>query len=95
MTLPLFFVGFCSLVVGVVVVVALIAWHPEYHEHRHEHHPAVSLFDWCEHEGDEPCPHPPTHELVGAVTVAGDGASSAMVATYCAEHAPPAAVRVR
>lgn len=71
--------------------------------------PAVhrsSVHDWCEFVIDRTedpetgertvttCPEPPTHELSAPVTRHGGG-SSTTVATYCAEHAPEGAVRVR
>lgn len=109
MMLPVALVGFACLVVAIVVVVALVAWHPHAHEEATGDNGGVdpaTVADWCEHI--ERIKHPnggstlvhcyatPTHEIVGDVTTHGSaGGHSAMVATYCAEHAPEGAVRVR
>lgn len=108
MMLPVALVGFACLVVAIVMVVALVAWHPHAHDDEtpDEGVDPSTVFDWCEHIDrvrrggfhyvDQPCPNTPTHELVGDVTTHGDaGGHSAMVATYCDEHAPEGAVRVR
>jgi hypothetical protein len=89
--------GLVVLFVSVAVVAALIVWHPHGPEAARRVGPPPSTLDWCEHiDPDGPCDGHPTHELVGAINTHGDGGGhSAMVATFCAEHAPPGAVRVR
>jgi hypothetical protein len=110
MTLPLFVVALIALFVAIVTVGALIGWHPHGPATEVVHgrpapdpvptvHPDV-VDDWCEgYVGEDgwivKCLATPTHELVGEVTREGDGASAAMVATYCEEHAPTGSVRVR
>jgi hypothetical protein len=108
MTLPLLVVGLLALVVALVAVAALIGWHPHGPATERPDLPTVDpsiVADWCEHIDrvrvggfdykDQPCPNTPTHELVGSVNGHGDGGHSAMVATYCEEHAPTGSVRVR
>lgn len=73
-------------VVGIVLAagyVALIRWIERRRTGR-----SVSL-DLC-----EVCGAPSTHEL-GAVSSAGNGEGTGMVACYCRRHKPSGAVRVR
>jgi hypothetical protein len=81
-----------ALLASIVVVGFLIAWHPTRY---HPPAPEVTVdpsgvLDWC-----EVCGAPASHELAGEITAHAGYGHSAMVATYCAEHAPEGAVQVR
>jgi hypothetical protein len=109
MMLPLALLAVLGLVAAVVAVGLLIAWHPKAPDEPAEPltlriegvDVTFPVLDFCEHtegEGDDrhTCGAPATHELVGEITVhAGGMGRSAMVACYCAEHAPVGAGRVR
>jgi hypothetical protein len=93
MTLPLILVA----IVGSVVVLAALGWLIAWHPHGHDAPPALvaSSSDWCEHTNPDGtharCTAPATHELAASLTHHGDMGSSAMVATFCALHAPDGA----
>jgi hypothetical protein len=64
----------------------------------------VEVFDFCDHPIDNAvgttavCGLPATHELAGSFGADGDHGrleTMAMICCYCADHAPPGAVRVR
>jgi hypothetical protein len=93
MTLPLILVAIVAAAAVLVAIGWLIAWHPVKATHRTTL--VASTSDWCEHTNPDGtsarCPAPATHELAASLTHHGDMGSSAMVATFCALHAPDGA----